>query len=681
MNGNENPLLRKSNLPYLAPEFDLIKDEHYLPAFEKGMEAQAAEIKAIAENSDAPTFENTLVALEKSGEILNRVAPIFFGIANANTNEYLQDVEEKIAPKLAAQRDLIFLNEALFQRVKVLHEENGSLGLDKESERLLDFYYEKFEMAGAHLSETKKERLKVLNEKEALLMTQFNARLIAAAKNATVWVDSEAELDGLSPEDIVLAKEAATKSGNDGKCQLGITNTTQQPILAQLSNRQIRQRLFETSWNRTGKKDANDTHAIVLELAQIRSERASLLGFGNFAEWSLQDQMAKTPENVQAFLQQLIEPAKTKAKQEAATIQELINTQNANFQLEAYDWNFYAEQVSKAKYDLQESAIKPYFELSNVLEKGVFFAAEKLYGILFKKRLDLPVYHEDVQVYELFEEDGSALGLFYFDPYKRDNKSGGAWMDNIVVQSHLLKQKPVIYNVCNYKKPIEGQPCLLSYDDVSTLFHEFGHALHGFFADQQYPSLSGTAVARDFVELPSQLNEHWALDDMILNNYALHFQTGERMPQTLIDKIKRASTFNQGYALTELLASSQLDMQWHTLPADKIVENVDDFELQALEITGLKIPQVPPRYRSSYFQHIWGNGYCAGYYAYQWAEMLDNDVFEWFQQNGGLTRANGQLYRDKILSKGNTEEYNQMFYSLTGRSPHIEPMLRHRGLI
>jgi len=676
-----NPLLEKSSLPYQAPPFDLIKDEHYLPAFEKGIEEQQAEIKAIAENQATPTFDNTLVALEKSGTILNRVCAIFFSVSNANTNAVLQDIEEKIAPKLAAQRDAIFLNDKLFQRVKVLLEQKTKLALDKESARLLDFYYEKFVLAGANLSDEKKKQLKVLNEKEALLMTQFNTKLIAAAKKTFVLVDVEQELAGLSADEILSAKNEATNAGYDGKYLLTITNTTQQPILAQLSNRQIRQRLFETSWNRTGKKDANDTYATVLELAQIRSERASLLGFRNFAEWSLLDQMAKTPENVQAFLKQLIEPAKTKAKQEAATIQELINTQNANFQLEAYDWNFYAEQVRKAKYDLQESAIKPYFELSNVLEKGVFFAAEKLYGILFKKRLDLPVYHEDVQVYELFEEDGSALGLFYFDPYKRDNKSGGAWMDNIVVQSHLLKQKPVIYNVCNYKKPIEGQPCLLSYDDVSTLFHEFGHALHGFFADQQYPSLSGTAVARDFVELPSQMNEHWALDDMILNNYALHFQTEERMPQTLIDKIKRASTFNQGYALTELLASSQLDMQWHSLPADKIVKNVDDFESQALEITGLKIPQVPPRYRSSYFQHIWGNGYCAGYYAYQWAEMLDNDVFEWFQQNGGLTRANGQLYRDKILSKGNTEEYNQMFYSLTGHRPHIEPMLRHRGLM
>ncbi|PZP45566.1 MAG: dipeptidyl carboxypeptidase II, partial [Pseudopedobacter saltans] len=601
--------------------------------------------------------------------------------SNANTNDVLQKIEEDVAPKLAAQHDAIFLNDALFQRVKRLYEHKTQLDLDKESARLLEFYYEKFLLAGANLSNDKKEELKQLNEKEALLMTQFNTKLISAAKKTFVLVDDEVKLEGLGSDDVHLAKEAATKAGNDGKFLLGITNTTQQPILAKLSNRNVRQQLFEKSWNRTSLNDDNDTRGIVLKLAKIRAQKAHLLGFENFAEWSLQDQMAKKSENVQAFLKQLVEPAKAKAKEEAETIQALINSQKDSFELATYDWNFYAEQVRKEKYDLQESEITPYLELENVLEKGVFYAAEKLYGITFKKSNDFPVYHPDVRVYELFEEDGSVLGLFYFDPFKRDNKSGGAWMENIVTQSHLLQQKPVIYNVCNYTKPIEGQVCLLSYDDVSTLFHEFGHAMHGFFADQQYPSLSGTSVARDFVELPSQMNEHWALEDSVLRNYAVHYQTGEVIPQTLIDKIKKTTTFNQGYALTELLASSQLDMQWHTISVDNTIESVDAFETAALERTGLQVAQVPPRYRSSYFQHIWGNGYCAGYYAYQWAEMLDNDVFAWFEQNGGLTRKNGQAYRDKILSKGNTEDYNEMFYSLTGRKPNIEPMLKHRGLL
>ena len=675
-----NPLLNKSTLPYQAPMFDKILDEHYLPAFEFGLAAQKEEIKEIAENNNPPTFENTLVALEKSGEILHRVSSIFFSISNANTNEALQKIEEIVAPKLAAQQDAIFLNDQIFDKVKDLYYKKESLDLDKEDARLLDFYYEKFVLAGANLSNEKKEVLKVLNEKEALLMTQFNTKLIAATQKAFVLVDDEAQLEGLSADEIALAKSAAEKSGFEDQYLIGITNTSQQPILAKLKNRELRRQLLEKSLGRASQKDDNDTQNIVLELANIRAQKASILGFENFAEWNLQDQMAKNVENVQAFLNQLIEPAKNKAMEEAKAIQDCIDSQGEKFVLERYDWNFYAEQVRKAKYDLQESEITPYLELENVLEKGVFFAAQKLYGITCQRRTDLPVYHPDVRVYELFEEDGNRLGLFYFDPFKRDNKSGGAWMENIVTQSHLLHQKPVIYNVCNYTKPIEGQPCLLSYDDVSTLFHEFGHALHGFFADQRYPSLSGTFVARDFVELPSQLNEHWALESQVLNNYARHYQTGEVIPDTLVVKIKNASTFNQGYALTELLASSQLDMQWHSLLSENKVTDVNAFEIDALQKTGLHLNQIPPRYRSPYFQHIWGNGYCAGYYAYQWAEMLDNDVFEWFLENGGMTRENGQLYRDKILSRGNTEDYNKMFYSLTARQPNIEPMLKHRGL-
>jgi peptidyl-dipeptidase Dcp len=459
-----------------------------------------------------------------------------------------------------------------------------------------------------------------------------------------------------------------------------LQNTTQQPLLQTLENRETRQKLFEASWTRCEKGDENDTREVIMRIAEIRAEKAALLGFPNYAAWALQDQMAKTPEAVKTFMEKLIAPAIANAKREAKDLQALINKEKAGIELQAYDWNMYAEKLRKERYDLDEEQIKPYFELFNVLENGVFYAANQLYGLTFNQKTDIPVYNPDMRVYEVLDRDGSQLALFYCDYFQRDNKSGGAWMSNVVGQSKLLGTKPVVYNVCNFAKPTEGEPALISYDDVTTMFHEFGHALHGIFADQTYPSLSGTSVARDFVELPSQFNEHWALYPTVLNNYAKHFKTGEPMPQELIDKIKKSSTFNQGYSLTEILAASNLDMEWHTLAPGTKVSSVDEFEAEALKKTKLDIPQVPPRYRSSYFLHIWSNGYAAGYYAYQWAEMLDQDAFAWFEENGGLTRENGQRFRDMILSRGNTEDYNEMYHNFSNREPDIRPMLKNRGI-
>lgn len=677
----ENPLLTASTLPYGAPDFTKIKNEHFQPAIEQGMTEHLAQVDSIANNPEAASFENTLVALEKSGELLRRAYGVFGLLSGANTNDTLQQLQEEIAPKLAAHSDAIYLNDKLFQRIKSLYTKRDSLGLDAESLKLVDYYYQKFELAGANLTEEAKVQLKKLNEEEAGLSAKFGNMLLAAAKNGALLVDDKAQLDGLSEGQIAAAAQAAEAAGKPGKYLIGLRNTTQQPALAQLSNRETRKALFEQSWNRAEKNDSNDTRTIIARLAEIRAEQAQLMGFNNFAEWRLQSQMAKTPEAVQTLLSKLVPAAVQKAKDEAADIQTLIDKQQAGFKLEPWDWDFYAEQVRKEKFDLDESQIKPYFELNNVLENGIFYAATQLYGITFKERHDIPVYNPDVRVWELFNEDASAIGLFYTDFYKRDNKSGGAWMGNIIEQSKLLNEKPVIYNVCNFDKPAAGEPALISYDDVTTMFHEMGHALHGFFADQQYPSLSGTNVSRDFVELPSQFNEHWALYPTVFANFAKHYQTGEAMPAELVEKLKKASTFNQGYAFTEFLAAAQLDMQWHTIAPGTKIPDANAFEAEALKKTGLDLPQVPPRYRSSYFNHTFGGGYAAGYYAYTWAEVLDNDAFAWFEENGGLTRANGQRFRELILSRGNSADAGKLYLEFRGKEADIKPLLKKRGLL
>lgn len=676
-----NYFLQKDTLPFYAPDFTKIKDADFKPAMEEGMKRQLAEVEKIASNKDSATFDNTILALETSGQLLHRVTAVFNLLTGANTNPTLQKVQEEEASKLAANQDAIYLNTKLFSRIKSIYDHRASLKLDVESNRLVEYYYQEFVLAGARLSDIDKIKLKKLNEEQATLSAKFTNQLLAATKAGALVASDEKKLAGLSKGDIDAAAQDADNNNLKGKFMLSLQNTTQQPALQSLTNRATREELFNDSWNRAEKNDSNDTRKTIARIAQIRSEQAKLLGFPNYAAWKLQDQMAKTPEAVNNFLSKLTPAATAKAKTEAKDIQSLIDRQKGGFTLQPWDWNFYADQVRKQKYNLDEDEIKPYFELNNVLENGVFYAANQLYGLTFKERKDIPVYQKDVRVFEVFDKDKSPLGLFYCDYFKRDNKSGGAWMDNIVTQSRLLNKKPVIYNVCNFTKPASGQPALISFDDVTTMFHEFGHALHGFFAAQQYPSLSGTSVARDFVEFPSQFNEHWALDPQVLLHYAKNYKTGETIPQALVDKIKKASTFNQGYALTELLAAASLDMQWHEIAPSDTLLNVDNFEKSSLEKTGLYLSQVPTRYRSSYFLHIWANGYAAGYYAYLWTEMLDDDAFAWFQNNGGLTRENGQRFRDMILSKGNTEDLHTIFVNFVGHEPDIKPMEKDRGLL
>ncbi|MDE2023696.1 MAG: peptidyl-dipeptidase Dcp [Gammaproteobacteria bacterium] len=675
-----NPFFAPSTLPFQAPPFDKITDSDYLPAIEAGMQQQLAEVQSIADNPAPPTFENTLVTLEKSGQLLTRVMRSFNLMTGADTDSTLQKVEEDVAPKLAANQDAILLNAKLFKRVETIYRERDRLKLDPESRWLVHYYYEQFVLAGARLSEADKAKLKKLNEEDASLSARFSNQLLAAANATALVVSNESELAGLSPAQLQAAALAAKSRGLDGKWVIPLQNTTQQPDLGELTDRATREKLFEASWTRAERGGADDTRPTIARLAQVRAEEAKLLGYPDYATWALQTQMARTPANVQHFLEELIPPATRKARAEAAELQQIIDQDGGKFKLEPWDWDFYAEQLRKQKYSLDQAEIKPYFELNRVLEDGVFYAAHELYGISFKERHDLPVWQPDVRVFEVYDYNGKPLGLFYCDYFKRDNKSGGAWMDNLVYQSKLLHQLPVIYNVANFSKPAPGQPALLSIDDVITMFHEFGHALNGFFADQEYPSLSGTATARDFVEYPSQFNEHWALYPKVLEHYAINYQTGQPMPKALLEKILKARGFNKGYDMAEMLAASELDMQWHTLPASAPEQNVDQFELAALKKTGVYLPQVPTRYRSSYFLHIWSNGYAAGYYAYNWTQMLADDSYQWFLDHGGLTRANGQRYRDMILSRGNTEDYAEMFRAFYGSDPQIGPMLKFRYL-
>jgi len=675
-----NPFYAVSTLPFHVPAFDKIKNSDFKPAMEEGIRQQMAEIQKITNNTAPATFANTLVVMERSGQLLDRVGAVLNVLTGAYTNPELQKVEQEMAPKLSGNNDAIYLNTKLFKRVEAIYNQRAKLKLDTESARLIEYYYKNFLAAGAKLSEADKEILKKLNQEEATLRTKFGSQLLAGSKAAALLVDTKEELAGLSDAAIELAARNAKTAGHDGKHLLALQNTTQQPDLASLKNRATRQKLFEASWYRTEKNDANDNRPIIARLAQIRAQKASMIGFPSFAAWKLQNQMAKTPETVEKFLAQLVPAATAKAKGEAAELQKLIDQQNGGFKLEAWDWNYYSEQLRKAKYDLDENEIKPYLEIDNVLQKGVFYAANLLYGISFKERKDLPVYQEDVRVFNVYDKDGSHMAIFYADFYKRDNKRGGAWMSNMVGQSKLFGTKPVIYNVCNFTKPAPGQPALISYSDMRTMFHEFGHALHGLFADQKYPSLSGTATARDFVEFPSQINENWAMDPKVIKNYAVHYKTGEPMPQAMLDKIRRASAFNQGYSFTEALAANNLDLQWHSLKPGLPLQDVSKFEQEALTKTGLNLSQVPPRYRTTYFNHIWNSGYSAGYYAYAWTEMLSDDAYSWFEENGGLTRANGQRFRDMVLSRGNTIELGKMYRDFRGHDPDIKPLLRSRGL-
>ncbi len=675
-----NALLAASTLPFQAPPFDRLKDADYQPAIEEGMKQHLAEIRQIADNAEPATFQNTIEAMERSGALLTRSTSVFFALAGANTNDTLQAAEEALAPKLAEHSDAIHLDPALFARVKAIHEQRQTLGLTPEQQVLVEHYQRNFERAGALLNDADKAELRKLNAEESSLSTAFGNKLLAAGNAGGVFVADRAQLDGLDDGTIAAAADAAKAAGKDGQWLLSLQNTTQQPVLGSLKNRALREQVLAASTGRAEKGDGNDTRATIQRLAELRARKAQLLGFANYAAYSIADQMAGTPEVALKLLTDTVPAATARARAELARIQGVVDAQQGSFTAGAADWDFYAEQVRKAEFDLDESQIKPYFELDRVLKDGVFFAANQLYGITATERSDIPVYHPDVRVFDIKDEDGTQIALFYLDPFKRESKQGGAWMGNFVEQDGLAGTIPVVYNVENFTKPAAGQPALLSFDDVTTLFHEFGHALHGFFSKTQYPSVAGTNTPRDFVEFPSQFNEHWALDPKVFANYAKHHQTGEAMPQALVDKIVTARTFNQGYATTEYLSAALLDLAWHTLPAGEAKQDVDAFEKQALAQYKVDLAAVPPRYRTSYFSHIWGGGYAAGYYAYFGAEVLDHDAFQWFRENGGLTRQNGQIFRDKILSIGHSKDLAAAYREFRGKDPSVEPLLEHRGL-
>lgn len=684
----DNPFARPSSLPYRLPPLDKIENRHFAPALEAGMAEQLEEIEAIANNPEPPTFENTIVAMERSGQLLTRVSEVFYNLTSSNTNPELDQVQSEFAPRLAAHNDAIFLNPRLFERVKALYERRASLNLDPESLRLLERYYTLFVRAGANLSEADKATLRRLNEQISSLTTQFRQNVLKGDNAGAIGVEDKALLDGFSEEQIATAAEAAKARGLEGKWVIPLLNTTQQPALAQLKNRALRERIFKASINR-GWSGEFATTELVAQIVKLRAERAALLGYPNHAAYVLEDATAKTPSAVNEMLAKLVPPALANARREAAEIQQLIEQQAKAdgiepFELQPWDWDFYAEQVRKAKYSYDVSEVRPYFEMERVLRDGVLFAAQELYGITFKERKDLPTYHPDVRVFEVFEPDGSPLGLFLVDWYARSNKRGGAWMNSFVEQSKLFGTKAVVVNNLNIPKPPAGQPTLLTFDEVTTAFHEFGHALHGLFSNVTYPSFSGTNVPRDFVEFPSQYNEMWATYPRVFANYAKHYKTGEPMPKELMDKVLASGKFNQGYATTEYLAAALLDQAYHQLPPGKTpaAHEIAEFEAQALKQAGVDFHAVPPRYRSTYFLHVFSSpiGYSAGYYAYIWSEVLARATEHWFETHGGLKRENGDLLRQKILSRGFSVDAMTQFRDFYGKDPDIEPLLEARGL-
>ncbi|MDB6093556.1 MAG: Peptidyl-dipeptidase Dcp [Verrucomicrobia bacterium] len=677
---SSNPLLVESTLPYHLPAFDRIKDEHFAPAFAANMAAQLQEVDAIARNPEKPTFENTIVALDRTGLLLKRTRDIFSNLASANTNPALQKIEEDISPKLAAQTDAIQLNAALYARIKALYDQRETLGLDAESKWLLERYNRDFVRGGAKLSAADKEKLKVLNADLAALQTTFMQN-VQKEKNAdSLVVDTREELAGLTDSEVSAAAANAAAEGKPGKFSIALLNTTGQPLLANLKNRAVREHLMAASLARGSHGGPYDNREVVKQLARKRAEHAVLLGYASHAAYQLDDQTAKDVDTVNKLLAQLGKPAVANAKLEAANIQAIIDRERGRFQVASYDWTLYSEKVRKIFYSFDESQLKPYFEMNHVLVDGVFFAANKLYGITFKERHDLPVYHPDVRVFEVFDADGSPLALFLVDYYARPSKRGGAWMNEYVSQSTLLGAKPVVANHLNIPKPPDGQPTLLTYDEVRTAFHEFGHALHGMFSNVKYPRFAGTNVPTDFVEYPSQVNEMWALWPEVLANYAKHYQTGEPLPADLVKKMMRAQRFNQGYFTAELVGANVIDQAWHQLKPSEIPDDAIAFEAAALKQAGVDFPPVPPRYRSTYFSHSFGGDYSAGYYSYFWSEVLDADSVEWFKAHGGLTRANGDRFRSTLLSRGGSKDALMLFRDFTGGEPDIKPLINRRGL-
>jgi peptidyl-dipeptidase Dcp len=672
-----NPFFEPSALPFGLPPFASIKDADYRPAFDQGFGEHLAEITAVADNTDPATFENTMIPLERGGQVLERVSNVFFNKSSADSTDFTNALEEQMAPLLAAHSDAIRLNPKLYDRIRSLYQRRSTLGLDPESVYLIERYYDEFTVAGAGLSDEDKTTLRDYNQKLASLGTKFEKNLLADTNELAVVVETKAELDGLGAGEISAAAEAAKERGLDGKYLITLVLPTGHPYLASLTNRALREKIMAASRSRSSRGGDNDNRDIVLEIASLRAKRAELLGFPNHAAVVTSDETAKTPEAVDAMLRRLAPPAARNAKAEQTDLQTVIGK---DFELESWDWALYTEKVRKAKYDVDTSEMRPYFEAERVLQDGVFFAATKVYGITFKERKDLVAYHPDVRVFEVSNDDGSPVGLFLYDLYTRDSKRGGAWMNPLISQSTLLGNPTTVVNNHNVPKPAAGEPTLLTYDEVNTLFHEFGHALHGLFAHVTYPKFAGTNVFRDFVEFPSQVNEMWMLWPEVLANYAVHHETGEAMPQEFVDKLQASSSFNEGFATSEYLTAALLDQAWHRIDSKTVVTDVAKFEADAIASFGLDNPAVPSRYSSTYFAHTFAGGYDAGYYSYIWSEVLDADTVEWFKENGGLTRANGDRFRQRLLGVGGSKDPLEAYRDFRGRDADIQPLLNRRGL-
>ena len=672
-----NPFAQRSDLDFELPPFALIKEEHYLPAFYEGCTQQLAEVQAILDTPGAATFENTIVALEKSGQMLMRTLLVFFNKSSSDTNDAMDKIEEEMAPKLAAHQDAINLNPALYARIKSLYDNRESIGLNTEDAWLLERYYKDLIHAGAHLSESQRDRLKELNEELSKLETQFSKNVLADTNDLAVLVDTIDELDGLSENEIASAAAAAKDRGHEGKWLIGMVNFSGNPVLDSLTNRALRKKIMQDSLLKGNRANENDNKPVILKVVKLRAERAKLFGENTHAEHVIAVQTAEHPDNVHAMLRKIAPAAVRNAQAEAQDLKKSAGTE-----IESWDWGFYTEQVRLEKYNIDTSKMRPYFELESVLTNGIFFAANKLFGITFKERPDLVTYHPEARAFEVFNEDGSKLGLFIGDFYTRDSKRGGAWMNNLVDQNFLFNQLPVVVNNLNIPKPPTGKPTLLTFSETTTLFHEFGHALHGLLSQVKYPRVSGTSVQRDFVEFPSQVNEMWILWPEVVENYARHFETGEKLPQEWIDNLDAASTFNEGHATTSYLAAAILDLAWHSLDSEEAakVTDVEAFEAQAIKDYGLDFAPVPTRYRSTYFSHIFAGGYSAGYYGYIWSEVLDADTVDWFKENGGLQRKNGEHFRNTLLGRGGSIDSMQMFRNFRGRDSKIEPLLKRRGL-
>jgi peptidyl-dipeptidase Dcp len=676
----DNPFATPSDLPYGLPPFDRIADEDFLPAFEAGLAEQADEVEAIANAAEPASFENTIVALERSGRLLHRVSSVFFNLTSSDTNATLQQVQATVAPRLAAHHDAIYLNRALYARVRDLFGRRETLDLDPESGWLLERVHTDFQRAGAGLGEAEQARLRELNEELSTLSTRFQENLLADTNDLAIVVDDEAELDGLSADAVAAAGETANAGGEHGKYVLNLALPTSQPVLASLANRDLRERVFTAAISRGNRGNEHDNSAVLSRIATLRAERAALLGYPHHAAYVIADRTAKTAEAATGLLERLAPVAVANARAEAEELQRYLEADHPGARLEPWDWAFYAERVRKDRFDIDSAELRPYFELNRVIEDGVFFAANRLYGITFVERYDLPPYHPEVRVFEVFDPDGGPLGLFLGDYYRRDSKRGGAWMNNFVDQSHLHGDRPVVVNNLNIVKPPEGEPTLLTFDEVITAFHEFGHALHGLFSDVRYPTFSGANVPQDFVEYPSQVNEMWMLWPEVLVNYAKHYATGEPLPQRLVDRLRESQRYGEGFSTTEYLAASLLDQAWHQVGADDSADDVARFEAGALEKAGVALASVPPRYRSTYFAHIFSGGYSAGYYSYIWSEVLDADSVKWFRENGGLTRENGDHFRRELLSVGGSRDAMESFRVFRGRDPEIDPLLKRRGL-